>query len=685
MRFAISMLAILAIASIIGTIVSQDQPFNNYINQFGRFWFVVYDTLSLYSVYHAWWFLLILAFLITSTSLCIYRNTPKMLKDMRRYKENMRERAFASFPHHAELASSPGGVERAQGYLHAMGFKSRKVENDSGTLLAAKKGSLNRLGYIFAHVGMVVVCLGFLLDGDILLRSQLALGQKQIVHGNPLLSEVPATGRMGLSNPSFRGNMLVPEGGIRETAILAQGDGLLLQELPFRIRLKKFIIEHYSTGQPKLFASDVVVTDKDSGESFPARIEVNKPLIYRGVAVYQSSFDDGGSHLTLTGFPLAGPRDYSFKIEGDVGTSTALNADGADKERALTLEFIGFRAFNVEAVADGKMGADTAPKSLADKIQQNLGPGASPGREKEVHNVGPSVQYKLRDAAGQAREYNNYMLPIAIEGKWYLMSGMRENPDDQFRYIRFPMDAGGGLTEFMRLRAALNDPAVRALAGNRFAEQMGTRLNDPKLKFQLAESADRALERFSVQGFKSVADFIEKSVPAPERERAADMFLSLLNGATWEAWQVSREKAGLPRLTADASTGRFVQDSLNAISDSFFYGSPVYFHLNAFDEVQASVFQLTRSPGKKIVYIGALLLVTGIFSMLYIRERRLWLLVKPDGRALLALSSQRRSLGLDDEFERHRNALAAVLAGGPGHALFPDPAPGPASAPGGQT
>jgi cytochrome c biogenesis protein len=77
------------------------------------------------------------------------------------------------------------------------------------------------------------------------------------------------------------------------------------------------------------------------------------------------------------------------------------------------------------------------------------------------------------------------------------------------------------------------------------------------------------------------------------------------------------------------------------------------------------VFQLTRSPGKKIVYIGALLLVSGIFSMLYIRERRLWLLVKDSGHALLAFSSQRRSLGLDDEFDRHRAALAAVLAGPP--------------------
>lgn len=66
-----------------------------------------------------------------------------------------------------------------------------------------------------------------------------------------------------------------------------------MQELPFTILLKKFTIDFYSTGMPKLFASEVVVRDHETGTSFPATIKVNQPLIYRGVAVYQSSFDDG--------------------------------------------------------------------------------------------------------------------------------------------------------------------------------------------------------------------------------------------------------------------------------------------------------------------------------------------------------------------------------------------------------
>ena len=41
MRFAISLLTLLAIASVAGTIVKQNEPYNAYLNQFGPFWFPI--------------------------------------------------------------------------------------------------------------------------------------------------------------------------------------------------------------------------------------------------------------------------------------------------------------------------------------------------------------------------------------------------------------------------------------------------------------------------------------------------------------------------------------------------------------------------------------------------------------------------------------------------------------------
>src|SRR6516164_4390777 len=104
MRFAIALLVVLAIASIIGTVLTQDDPYPNYVNQFGPFWADIFRSLSLYTVYSAWWFMTILGFLVVSVSLCVIRNAPKMLADMRSWKDKVREGSLRAFHHKGEFA-----------------------------------------------------------------------------------------------------------------------------------------------------------------------------------------------------------------------------------------------------------------------------------------------------------------------------------------------------------------------------------------------------------------------------------------------------------------------------------------------------------------------------------------------------------------------------------------------------
>jgi len=102
MRFAISLLSILAVASIVGTVLKQAEPYNNYIIQFGPFWFQVFEKLGLYDVYHAAWFLLILTFLVASTSVCIARNAPNFVREMRSFREHVSEQSLNAFKHRHE-------------------------------------------------------------------------------------------------------------------------------------------------------------------------------------------------------------------------------------------------------------------------------------------------------------------------------------------------------------------------------------------------------------------------------------------------------------------------------------------------------------------------------------------------------------------------------------------------------
>jgi cytochrome c biogenesis protein len=677
MRFAISLLSLLAIASIIGTVMKQNEPMPNYVNQFGPFWFELFGKLGLYSVYSAWWFLLILGFLVLSTSLCITRNAPKMIKDMRSWRENVREQSLRNFHHKSEwTAAAPRAAftQRLASQIAANGYKVKIVDKNHATLITAKQGAANKWGYIFAHSAIVVICIGGLLDSDLPIRFQQWFHGKTPFTGNGIIAQIPVQHRLGSDNPTFRGNMLIPEGASSNTAIIPLQNGVLIQDLPFTIRLKKFVIEYYSTGMPKLFASDVTVTDKESGKSFPATIKVNEPLIYKGLAVYQSSFEDGGSRLKLTGYPMRGLQNHAFPLAGEVGSSTPL---GNNTGSEYTVEWSNFRPFNVENMAQSgqDVRAVNTNKSFnqqfSDGLDKRLGSAAKNANSKDFKNVGPSVQYKLRDKTGQAVEYHNYMQPVLADGAYVFLAGMRDSPDDAFRYLRIPADDNDSVEEWMRLRAAIANPELRAQAAQRYALRV---MSEPRqsaegLRKQLQESALKSMSIFAgdekESGYVAVSRFLEK-IPVDEQERAADIFMKILNGSLWDLWQVAREKDGLKPVAPDEKHARFLQLATNAYADTFFYGAPVYLKLKEFDEVKASVLQVTRSPGKNVVYLGCLLLVLGVFSMLYIRERRLWVWIRSqqDGQshALMAMSSQRKTLDFDKEFEVLKERLTGPLS-----------------------
>ena len=141
MRFAVSLLTVLGIASIIGTVLKQNEPYTNYIVQFGQFWFEVFEVLGLYDVYHSAWFLLILVFLVASTSLCVYRNSPTMLKEMRVWREHATEKSLRAFSHRHEYQASGSTSEikaKLERFLTTRGFRFKVVQHeDGGELIAA--------------------------------------------------------------------------------------------------------------------------------------------------------------------------------------------------------------------------------------------------------------------------------------------------------------------------------------------------------------------------------------------------------------------------------------------------------------------------------------------------------------------------------------------------------------------
>ena len=188
----------------------------------------------------------------------------------------------------------------------------------------------------------------------------------------------------------------------------------------------------------------------------------------------------------------------------------------------------------------------------------------------------------------------------------------------------------------------------------------------PELASQLETSVLRALTLYAGDevvrqaapsaGLQALQDFIEDSVPEADRARTSEVLVRILNGGLFELTNLVRERAGHAPLQPGDATQRFMGQAVLSLSDSFAYPAPVVLSLTGFEQIQASVFQLTRAPGKTLVYAGCVLLIIGVFAMLYIRERRLWIWIEGPADATrttvtMALSATRQSLDNDKDFD----------------------------------
>lgn len=636
MRFAVSLLSVLGIASIVGTVLKQNEPYENYIIKFGQFWFDLFEHLGLYDVYHSGWFLFILLFLVISTSLCIYRNGPLMIKEWRTFKEHATEKSLKAFSHQ-ETYSVRSDFDHVKQqlvqFLTSKGFQYKfMAQADGSELIAAKAGTHQRWGYIFTHVAMVVILFGGLLDGNLPFKVQEMLGYKRIETLDIPESEVPAVSRLGISNPSFRANMTLPEGVSDNVAFVRVRDGYLVQELPFRVALKDFRIEHYATGQPKSFESDVVIIDPDLKEPVTKTISVNHPLTYKGIAIYQSDFQDGGTTLNFKVWNLFASNAQPQPLAGAIFQKGVIG----EGDNTLKIEYNDFRKFNIINM--------------------------SPDGKGKPHNVGPNITYKLRDNRGQAIEYVTYMQPLQIDGKHYFLSGMRETVQDEFKYLRIPVDSDFSLNGFMNFRAVMLDAARYPEIAHKIALNSIDVKKEPNVKKQFEDSVVQLLTLFAQGGYNHVAQMIEKSVPEKEREAVARTYIRMISVAAYEAYNISLAENKKPLLPSTAETESLLRDSLNAFSDMFFYGTPYYLQLEQFEHKEASGLQLTKSPGQKWVYLGSVLLVLGIFAMMYIRERRIWLTIKPDAKQVhFAMASNRKNLDFEKEFNLYREQLRSLI------------------------
>ncbi|WP_373747419.1 cytochrome c biogenesis protein ResB [Neisseria dentiae] len=645
MRFAVSLLSLLGVASVIGTVLQQNQQPTDYVVKFGPFWSEIFGFLGLYDVYASGWFVLIMIFLVLSTGLCLWRNIPPFVREMKSFRVNAGKKSLASMKHTALIG---GGLspEIAARYLSVQGFSSKTVEREDGSVLvAAKKGAMNKWGYIFAHAAIIVICLGGLIDSNLLLKAGMLTGRIVPDNDSMFAKDFKPESILGSGNISFRGNVNITEGQSADVVFLNADKGMLVQDLPFSVELKKFHIDFYNTGMPKDFASDLVVTDKASGRKTEKTIRVNHPLTVDGITIYQASFADGGSGLKFKVWNLGNPGRTPAEMDAVSMSAFPLNL-GSEQYR---LEFDQFTAMNVEDMSapqeKGKLNFQTAINDVRSVRQ-----------DKKFTNIGPSIVYRIRDKAGQAVEYKNYMLPVKQEEDYFYITGTRTGLEQQYRWLRIPMDGSGSIDTFMALREHLSNPEVRkrviAVSAADAPENIRAVFN---------QAAENTLAIFAKGGYLALNDYLEKNIPPAEQEKMQGFFYQILYGAMNVLLDDTIKTYRLPDWQPGEARNRFLLNSMDAYTGLTEYPAPVLLQLNGYKEVRSSGLQMTRAPGASLVYLGSVLLVLGTVFMFYIREKRAWVLFDKDG-VRFSMSSSRSERDLQKEFPKHAAALETLAA-----------------------
>jgi cytochrome c biogenesis protein len=283
-RLALFLLFLLALLSIIGTIIPQGRSEAFYITSYGEkaaSWIIKGD---FNKMYNSWWFSFILALFALNTIVCTLERFPIKWKIFKRGELDQSLQYISTIPNYAcfDLVSAKEEkiVRRnIDGVLRSRNYKIQDMAESSpvGMAFKAYKGRLNRFGSDIVHLGLIIILLGGII-GSIT--------------------------------------------GFKEYKPIPVGDTVKVDSLEndFQIRANRFWIEHYDTGEVKQYYSDVTLIKEGEEVVKHGIIYVNKPLVYKGIWLYQTSYGDAWDRvedITLTLFDRKRDKETGspFKIK----------------------------------------------------------------------------------------------------------------------------------------------------------------------------------------------------------------------------------------------------------------------------------------------------------------------------------------------------------------------------------
>ena len=233
--------------------------------------------------------------------------------------------------------------------------------------------------------------------------------------------------------------------------------------------------------------------------------------------------------------------------------------------------------------------------------------------------------------------------------------------------MHIPADKKGSPELFLAFLNALQDETlVRNTALATTKNSMGALENsalDVNVEAQIVESMVRLTQLFATKGFDGIMHDIDTRFPEAQRQSVSEAFTKVLQASLRGVYLELLKQRGINEATD--TDWLFFDDSLNAMSNLPFYGSPWFIQLKNFKQIEASGLQITRSPGQNVVYLGCIMLSLGVFLLFYVAQRRIWVLIKPlesgKNEVIVAGSTNRNPHDFDKYFQGLSSAFQTML------------------------
>lgn len=292
-RLAVILILVITGLSLLGALLIQvpaeiakdPQAYSNWVGAVASskvgVWAPLLSVLRLFNVFSSLWFIIACTLLMLNIFICSVNRWSSISLSLRGGTVKQNENFYFNDNTHAELKDIQAPVAEAamisEKILKGRGYRTRTESDENNIYIAADKNRYYRLGTYFSHFSLILFVMAFV-----------------------------AGSYFGFRDQSFT----VPVGSIREIG----------HDTALSLQLVSFVDEYYDNGTPKDYRSEVVLYE-NSQPVKKAIIQVNHPLVYKGIRFFQSYFgpavkmqvrDENGQDVFNDNVPM----DSYFDTEG---------------------------------------------------------------------------------------------------------------------------------------------------------------------------------------------------------------------------------------------------------------------------------------------------------------------------------------------------------------------------------